>query len=68
MEAAMSDQQMADLARQLAKALNTWARSRHHDDLREVAQLHTELCRASRLEDEELAANEEVVSWPMSNA
>jgi hypothetical protein len=58
----MADEQMAGIARQLAQALNTWAKSRAADDLRHIAMLHTELCAAARAEEQKIAAGEEAVS------
>jgi len=54
----MNDAAMATIARQLAHALAAWGRSRAPDDLRVIAQLHTDLCRQARLEDEQAKADE----------
>jgi hypothetical protein len=56
---AMSNEHIANLGRQLARALNAWAKSRAPDDLKDIALLHTALCRAVRDEAEE-AKNERV--------
>ena len=49
----MSDEQIANLGRQLAHALNAWAKSRAPDDRKNIALLHTALCQAVRDEAEE---------------
>jgi hypothetical protein len=54
----MSDETMAGIARQLAQALNTWAKSRAADDLKEIALLHTTLCKTARDEEQEIPADE----------
>jgi len=55
----MNNQHIANLGRQLAHALNIWAKSRAPDDLKNIALLHTALCQAVRDEAEE-AKNERV--------
>jgi hypothetical protein len=45
------NEQLTNLARQLAHALNDWAMSRAPDDLKNIALLHTALCRAVRDEE-----------------
>jgi hypothetical protein len=57
----MSDQQVANVARNLVLALNTFAHDRRDDDRKTVALLQTELCRIVREEsarDQDLAAAE----------
>jgi hypothetical protein len=49
----MSDQQVANVARNLALALNTFAHDRRDDDRKTVAILQTELCRVVREEFQE---------------
>jgi hypothetical protein len=49
----MSDQQVADVARNLVLALNTFAHDRRDDDRKNVALLQTELCRIVREEMKE---------------
>ena len=45
-----SDAQIAAIGRPLADALNRFAREHRDDDKKEIARLHTELCRAYREE------------------
>jgi hypothetical protein len=49
----MSDASMASIARDLAKALNKWARERGDAEKKAVAQAQADLCAAYR---DELAA------------
>ncbi len=44
----MSDQNMARIARDLAKSLSQYARERSDDSKKQVAALHTSLCEAYR--------------------
>jgi hypothetical protein len=48
---AMSNEHIANLGRQLAQALNAWAKSGAADDLKNIAVLHTALCQAVRDEE-----------------
>jgi hypothetical protein len=49
------DDQFAMTARTLADTLMRWARDRHDDDKKGVAQLQRELCRLRRAELSDLA-------------
>jgi hypothetical protein len=53
----MSDQEVANVARNLAMALNTFAHERRDDDRKNVALLQTELCRVVREEIQEAQPN-----------
>lgn len=46
------DAVMATLARHLAETLMRYARERRPDDQKEIARLHTELCRVYRDEQQ----------------
>jgi hypothetical protein len=46
----MSDETLANVARNLAKALITYARDRRDDDRKTIAALQTELCAEYRTE------------------